>query len=107
MWNSPFVMTGSGIRIPLAHHLSPGSGTHSSVEKRTRVNCANRPDEAANQALGVVVTGRLQVHKRRGLVTERVRRRAEAAGFSTPHHANHNIAAAAENRRRTECIGRP
>ena len=35
MWNSPFVMRGSGVRIPLA---AP------SLAKRTRVNCVDRFD---------------------------------------------------------------
>ena len=47
MWNLPFVMTGSGGRIPLAHQFFRRSGTHCVVEKRARVNCVNRRDEAA------------------------------------------------------------
>ena len=43
----------------MRHHFTTRSGTHCSVEKRTRWNCLDRFDAAASQAPRAVVTARL------------------------------------------------
>ena len=62
MWYSPFVMTGSGVRITLA---APLHNTFANALLRREANARellNRLGEALNQAFGTVITARLQVH---------------------------------------------